>query len=116
MIKFKISSDIKDYADRGYGEQRKLLVFVEEPDRPIVNGDIINDFAWRREHASPYANKDLLAALKSIPELGPYYISSVRYSRHAGCSMCPCSPGYVVSLTEPYLGKKRAVWLKEIKN
>lgn len=76
------------------------------------------DIMWRRLHKEPSKEvKD--AVLKTVAE----YLKSrgykvrkenpIKYSRKAGCAMCPCSPGYVI-YGDYMLGSRRyvvSVWV-----
>lgn len=85
---------------RGSGRRLKdaiALVFVSEQERP-GGSDFVEDFVWRRTHAEP-AELKLAAARTALAGLGvesPPEDLRVDYDRKAGCSMCPCSPGFVI--------------------
>jgi len=119
------------YGDKYRSKNSSIIVFVEMPDRPgpFGNGEggILEEFAWRRFHDAPMAPSRLLQILGVA--LGPvlkklalegktYGLPALKgkafYSRKAGCSACPCSPGYVVQ-TSTYSGKRKAVWLSHEK-
>ncbi len=87
------------YYGRGGGRQLKdcvAIVFVNEVERPIENGDILGDFAWRRNHRPPHHLKPQVLELVSEALDIPIDELRVEYNRKAGCSMCPCSPGFIV--------------------
>lgn len=87
--------------DRERRVANRLSVYVPEPDRPINNGDILGDLAWRRNHKPPKIKKQVIEALVPFLKennLTPENIISIGYDKYCGCSMCPCSPGYVVKL------------------
>jgi hypothetical protein len=41
--------------------------------------------------------KQINAARKMIEQTYPQFEGKLRFSSYAGCSMCPCSPGFIVS-------------------
>lgn len=80
-----------------------LLVFLKEEDRPIYNGDILGDFAWRRQVDYSGIAKNALFQKFILQVLKEKFQKeftreevSFRFDRKAGCRMCPCSPGIVV--------------------
>lgn len=99
-------------------------VFVQQK-RPIEEGDFASDIAWRRTHERPFGGAEILGAVRAFleapgkvkrvshyrqsdgtyktvtdeldkPPLRIRAFKPIQYSRYAGCSMCPCSPGYNV--------------------
>jgi hypothetical protein len=89
--------------DRGYKSgypkankgDRIATVYVSGV-RPFDQGDLIGDFAWRREHSAPVAPKVMLALI--APDFYKKHFVKIRkisYDRKAGCN-CGCSPGYKV--------------------
>lgn len=85
--------------------KRVATVYLADPTRPGPfgngQGDLLDEFAWRRSNAAPVAPKIIKEFLSPI--LQEKEISrplKVSWSRYAGCGMCPCSPGYVVTTGE----------------
>jgi hypothetical protein len=121
MVKTDINRIVREQEELGnfnrYGrrfatKQSSFLVFVDDVDRPFNNGDIMGDFAWRRTHAAPVKPSELKKKL--IDRLAPLgiEIENVSYNRYAGCSSCPCSPGYVVKLkNQAYFGQRVSFWM-----
>lgn len=99
----------KNY-DETRAAKQKLLVFVDL-DRPFKQGEIIKDLIWRREHSKPFANNEILEAIAPYLNEHGLTVERISYSRKAGCSMCPCSPGYVVYCNEPSNGYSVGIWL-----
>jgi hypothetical protein len=93
-VKLEIEKVNTNYDLRG-GHRGRVIVFADW-NRPFNKGDINADFAWRRTHNMPYPKKEILAAIAE--KLSEFKINPRRiiYSKKAGCSMCPCSPGYVI--------------------
>lgn len=99
------------------GKRTRLAEVYADSGRPILNGDIVGDFAWRRTHEVPCSPAAVLDVVwPRLEEVFPTLKRSdvqVRYSRHCGCTMCPCSPGFVV--TGPGAasdGTKLMIWLR----
>lgn len=105
---------VRDNYDLRGGHRGRVIVFADSK-RPFTSGNILDDFAWRRSHEMPYPTKEILKVIS--PELKKYGISPTRitYNKKAGCSMCPCSPGYVVYDGSLITGQRIAIWLKENK-
>jgi len=101
---------LKDYGKRWSGSNRSIIVFADH-DRPFDKGDLAGDFAWRRQHQAPYSPKELLEKLTEKFAGTGIEVVSAKYSRKAGCSTCPCSPGYIVAIKGSYGGPRRAIWL-----
>ena len=80
---------------RGNAKNIKVLVFVEVA-RPLTEGKILEDFEWRRTNTSPYPPKKVLEYVKAHLAASGLVPESIKYDHYAGCSMCPCSPGYVI--------------------
>jgi hypothetical protein len=118
-MKYTISEP-KDYrTDSSSGRGKGILiVFVEDPKRPGM-ADIIEDFAYRRSVTLAEYRKDpdLLAEVAKLVDR-PVGSFRLAFSRYAGCSMCPCSPGIiVVDTAEPHKNKSsnlRCVWVAPI--
>lgn len=72
---------------------------AEHPPYSVIGEDPENDKAWRAFNKLEDTTMQVLVrlALKATDSLltGPsdYKVS---FSRKAGCSMCPCSPGYIL--------------------
>lgn len=77
---------------RHYG---KAIVFLSQ-DRPFSKGDIVGDLVWRREHQPALSPNDVLTLCREKLEEAGIRNPTIKYNRKAGCSMCPCSPGYVI--------------------
>lgn len=103
--------ELSDYGNKWRYENKRIVVFVQTPDRPIDNGDVIGDFAWRRNHEAPLPAREVLELVKSYLEANDYIAEGAFYSRKAGCSMCPCSPGYIIRVKKSYVGKWKALWI-----
>jgi len=79
----------------------QLIVFIKE-ERPIDKGDILGDFVWRRK-----VNYSSLAKNQELKNLIAQYLQvsveevKLKFSRNAGCSMCPCSPGLFAYTNKP---------------
>ncbi len=74
-------------------------VMMEQPPFSSKGDDPANDKLWREyNRLEVVAMRSKIA--KSIPAIAAasgYYIdiSRLRFSRKAGCSSCPCSPGFI---------------------
>jgi hypothetical protein len=106
--------------DRDYRQSTKtarLFTIFTSFDRPGMS-DVIGDIMWRRSVSSDketiaLIRKKLPQMLKTFAKKHPHLAESldldaakatVRFSNKAGCTVCPCSPGYVVRvprLNEP---------------
>lgn len=67
--------------------------------RPMdTGGSIVDDLIWRRteDNKPPLPNKAMFMLLEQ--KFLPYWVrlEKVVWSRYAGCTSCPCSPGYVL--------------------
>lgn len=102
--------ELKEYGDKWKHDNKRVVVFVSSPDRPLRQGKILEDFAWRRNHEAPLSPTEILELVGPYLKQRGFEIINAFYSRKAGCSMCPCSPGYIVRV-QPYHGKWKAVWL-----
>lgn len=112
MVKTKDFGPIKvrEYDRKFKSTITTVLCFVDM-DRPIMNGDVIGDFQWRRDHKAPLTRKQALKYFSEIFQNFGLEVEKVSYSRKAGCSMCPCSPGFVVTLKDAfYTGRRIAIW------
>lgn len=113
---------VESHTERCYGKSLKhfgdVMVFVNRLDRPGVK-DILGDFQWRREHAVKFSSKYILEVIAAVLKERGLEIVNLKYSRKAGCSMCPCSPGYVgyrksVNGSSRFCPARRLIiWLKE---
>lgn len=115
----RITNVKKKYVPRPLSANRVRLAEVyADSDRPIYNGDVAGDFDWRRTHEAPCSPREALDA--AWPKLAEFFPGldrasvKVHYSRHCGCSMCPCSPGFVVTGPSALRtnGVKLMIWLK----
>lgn len=95
-----------------------LIIFINEPKRPINKGDIDGDFIWRREisYSSLEKNQELIqiAAKQLNCQLEDI---KIKFSRKAGCSMCPCSPGlfvYKKNFSRPSYYCLPEIWVENI--
>jgi hypothetical protein len=104
---------ISDKYNEQYKRGRKEIVVFVNSNRPFDKGDLVADFVWRQTHKKPYSNKEILDAIEPVLESRGLDVVKIRYDKYAGCSMCPCSPGYVVTVEPGYDGGKIAIWLKE---
>ncbi len=87
--------------------KRVAIVYLTDPMRPgpfgNKEGDLMDEFIWRRNNSAPAPTKVVAEFLKPIlKEKGIDAPFTVRWNRHAGCSMCPCSPGYTVTVNNGY--------------
>jgi len=82
------------------GKYTKIMSVYADDERPFNKGDIVADFAWRRNHSSPVKSKVIRNLVIPILEKKGYNTKdiSVNYDKMCGCSMCPCSPGYTVRI------------------
>jgi len=104
--------ELRTYGDRYRSDLKRIIVFVDMGDRPFATGGTIgDDFAWRRTHESPLPPQVVLDFVKDYLKAHGHEAVSAFYSRKAGCSMCPCSPGYIIRLKDPYRGNVKAIWI-----
>jgi len=86
------------------------------PDRPGMH-DIKADFQWRRSHKPPRVIPQIRDAIMAtiVAKFGLNFVDNleIRYSRHCGCSMCPCSPGWIVKAKGRETFDKIMIWLKD---
>ena len=102
-----------------YGKRGHLLVFVSgEPrpedvdgsgidERPVPGAQGVNeadDKAWRKYNRMEV--KIMRAIVGLGLEMNNMEALNIRFSRKAGCGMCPCSPGFIVEVDGQYLGGK----------
>jgi hypothetical protein len=72
------------------------MVYIDQG-RPFNEGDLMGDFAWRREHEPALTADEVLSLVREkLVEEGVKGEFRIKYDRKAGCGGCPCSPGYVV--------------------
>ncbi len=95
--------------------KRVATVFLDDVTRPGPwgngQGDLLDEFAWRRNNKAPASPKMIKEFLSPI--LAGKGISrplKVSWSRYAGCGMCPCSPGYIVTTGE-HPWQHYTIWL-----
>ena len=89
---------VQDYELRG-GHSGRVIVFADS-NRPISKGDIVGDFSWRSTHKTLFPKKQILDLVKPILDSKGIIPTRISYSRKAGCSICPCSPGYIIYETK----------------
>jgi hypothetical protein len=111
MLKIRTISD--KYNEQCKRKRKEIVVFVADPERPFDKGDLVGDFIWRRVHKKKYSNEEILDAIEPVLASKGLGVTKIRYDKYAGCSICPCSPGYVVTVEPGYDGGKIAVWLEE---
>lgn len=113
----KITQSTKKYT-KDYRHNRKSVLLFIDGERPLNNGgNPIDDIIWRRTHDQPLSNETVKKLLTEMAfEEFPQTVVSVKYDRKAGCTMCPCSPGYVITIKEPYSGQKHAYWAEFTKD
>ena len=104
---------ISDKYEEQYKRGRKSVVVFIKNQRPLDKGDLVGDFVWRRVHKKLYSNEEILDVIEPVLMSKGLGVVKIRYSKYAGCSMCPCSPGYVVTVEPGYDGGKIAIWLEE---
>lgn len=99
--------------DRHRYSSKFLQVYVPS-ERPFENGKILEDLAWRRNHEKPNHLKPFVAeAIKSFLADKDHTLDDVTivYDRYCGCSMCPCSPGFVVRSKKRMSTMRFDIWL-----
>lgn len=99
------------------GKSGVCLVFIDG--RPFDNGNLIEDFGWRRKvDYSDIARNEVFRkfVLQILKEKFRIELTldetSFTFSRKAGCRMCPCSPGIVVRSSGFNDCKPRAIWVE----
>lgn len=101
--------------DRGtkyhYVPKNKTVRVYADDARPGPS-NILADIAWRRNHVQPFPTKVIAEFVAPILKGEGIEIQSIRYDKYCGCSMCPCSPGYVVTVKQPYDGHRFDIWLE----
>ena len=122
MVKYEVTDShfCKDYR-RPSNAKRMRVATVYVKGRPFDTGDIAGDFEWRHSNKP---NKMLLSDVLSVAteELKKYNkdISDqqveVKFNNYAGCSMCPCSPGYTVMVMKNgnnigFIGQPLDIWV-----
>ena len=99
---------------RVYASNADSAIEMEEPPYGSTRGDgSPEDAAWRKYNNLERramrtmidAARPVLAALTSLPA-----DAKASFSRHAGCNMCPCSPGFILDYAR-YGGQPFDVWL-----
>ena len=91
----KTKTELKIRTLRKLISTKRSIVYVDTADRPGMS-DIAADFAWRRNHEQPFSSEEMKKML--IDQFPAIFDDNIKvaYSRLAGCTMCPCSPGYNV--------------------
>lgn len=99
-MKYLIRNSRRKYEDKLMGVCR---VFLDG--RPLDDGDIVGDFAWRfsdlRSHYAEVAkDKNFRNVVRRWLVKNKYVRKedkiTFHFSRYTGCGMCPCSPGIIV--------------------
>lgn len=109
-----------------------VTTFAPDLDDKIYKNAFTNDASFTEEeraaHMSEYrklksaAIKQTKNALvKPLGVLRAYGLASIdspvpapRFSMHAGCTMCPCSPGFVLDLRWTLNGNPVDVWFERV--
>ena len=85
------------------------------PDRPGMQ-DIEGDFVWRRTHKPAATIEAIRQAIIGplIEKFGEQALKDlkIRHSRYCGCTMCPCSPGWIVK-SNVISTRKLLIWLTD---
>ncbi len=105
-----------DKYKRHVHRKRVATVYLEDPKRPGPfgngEGDLFDEFAWRRTNSAPTPAKVIKEFISPILiREGIDTPLTVRWNRYAGCSMCPCSPGYSITVKRSYLRMPYRIWL-----
>lgn len=98
-------------------------VYIEDQRPMEKGGTILDDIEWRRNHDVPF-RPDIIEdnIIAELEKRGyPSSHLDIKYSTKAGCTMCPCSPGYIVRVRQDFvegslLKAKFSIWLKEVKS
>lgn len=99
----------KDKYPHRIRRKRVATVYLDDPKRPGPFGNgkgnlFFDEFAWRRSNSAPASVKMIKEFISSILiREGIDAPLTVRWNRYAGCSMCPCSPGYSITVKRSYL-------------
>jgi hypothetical protein len=80
--------------NREYDKLPRIYVSTESQEAETVADDMNN--RTRRPHVIWRGAVKRMFADAGVEK----YIVGLRWDQHAGCSMCPCSPGFVVQRTE----------------
>lgn len=109
-----------------------VTTFAPDLDEKIMQNAFTDDTHFTEEeraaHITAYrklkgaAIKDAKAALtKPLSVIRAYGIASIdspvpalRFSMYAGCTMCPCSPGFVLDLRWCLVGDPVDIWFERI--
>ena len=108
MSKYVVNHESLDIEHKHPTNAINVLIATVYVDRvrPLeTGGTIVEDFEWRRSDQANCVPLDEIEDVvrEKLKELGRDFSDKklkVRFDRHAGCSMCPCSPGYVVTCQE----------------
>lgn len=111
------ANTIRHYQKRTMSHRIAEVYGAEPTSRPGM-GDIAADFAWRRS-CGPTKDKAFREELRQLVEETiarefPAFAGvpiKIRWDRHCGCRMCPCSPGYVVDLVDRSSVSKINIWV-----
>ena len=86
------------------------------PDRPGMH-NIIEDMKRRLSHRPPRVIPQIRDTVMTIivAKFGVNFVDNleIRHSRHCGCSMCPCSPGWVIKAKGRETFDKIMIWLED---
>lgn len=106
-----------------YGKSFKTRIFVDgttadipRPEYTTHGDDPENDKRWDAYNKSEIRSmklviKDVREVLDGFAPVGQKL--GISFSRNAGCSMCPCSPGFIASLQLSNNGRRiGTIWLK----
>lgn len=108
---------VRTEAKRNSSRRIAEVYGAEATQRPGMQ-DIVQDFAWRRS-CGPSKDKAFRQELRRMVEEVvarefPLFAGcelKIRWDRHCGCTMCPCSPGFVVELVGRYSINKVSIWV-----
>ena len=121
-LTFEVKSERPDSEYSGYrGRFLKSIrgktfikVYIDDQRRPMNSGGtVLQDIEWRRNHTQPTKPADIKRFLADRYGLDADAIR-VRYDRHCGCSMCPCSPGYRVLADNVDAAREAAKLVREV--
>ena len=100
---------------------RRRIVELYPRWRPMVNGNFVADIVWR--YSPPEITTRMIRQQTDILENVARRLNGrgysveaddlkIRWNRHLGCSMCPCSPGWEISLKKGYAPLVKKQWLE----
>ena len=83
--------------DEFKNDDGEVAVLGEHPEYGARGVDADVDKAWAADnkHHIKLTKDAIRSALARV--VGPVEANEVQYSRKAGCSMCACSPGFIIS-------------------